>query len=99
VYSPHLDPTFGFANNWGPRFQIQPGLLSGGLTNFSLFEGGNVFLVYSYLPGIPYQYLAQATSGRASIPEPGSLFFGLSGIATALYTRRRLAKRTRASSK
>jgi hypothetical protein len=91
VQSPYLDPTFGFANDWGPRFQLRPELLSGGLTNFSLFEGGNVFVVYSYLPGRPFQYLTQASGRLVTVPEPGSLLLGLSGLATALYARRRLA--------
>ena len=89
VYSPHLDPTFGFANNWGPRFQLRPNLLLGGLRNLGLFEGGNVFIVYSYLPTTPFQYLTQASGTIVAVPEPGSLVLGLSGLALALFARKR----------
>jgi len=98
VQSPHLDPVFGFANDWGPRFQIRPDLLIGGLTNLSLFEGGNVFVVYSYLSNVPFQYLTQATSGPvATVPEPGSLALAVSALLGAAYARRRRNKGDRAA--
>jgi hypothetical protein len=96
VQSPHLDPFFGFANDWGPRFQLRSNVLFGGLTNLSLFEGGNVFVVYSYSSTTPFQYLTQA-SGALAVPEPGTLAFGLSAlVASGCALRRRATRKTSA---
>jgi len=96
VQAPHLDPNFGFANNWGPNFQLRSNVLFGGLTNFSLFEGGSVFVAYSYLPSASLQYLTQANLAPATmtVPEPGSLVLGLGALAGAWLARRRVARRT-----
>jgi hypothetical protein len=95
VQSPHLDPFLGFANDWGPRFQLRSNVLFGGLTNLSLFEGGNVFVVYSYSPAVPFQYLTQA-SGALAVPEPSSLAFGLGTLIASSYAvrRRRATRKT-----
>jgi len=97
VQAPHLDPSFGFANNWGPNFQLRSNVLFGGLTNLSLFEGGSVFVAYSYLPSASLQYLTQARLAMApvtSIPEPNSLVLGLGALAGAWFARRRVTRRT-----
>jgi len=84
IQSPHLDPMFGFANDWGPRFQLRSNVLFGGLTNFSLFEGGNVFVVYSYSPAVPFQYFTQA-SGTLAVPGPSSLVVAVGALLAACY--------------
>lgn len=96
VVNPHFDPSSGFANSWGPSFALRPEFMFGGLTHFGLFQGGAVFVAYSYSPSTPVQYLTQAQV--ALVPGPSSFLLCMAGLAGIWVCMRAGSHRTRTRS-